>query len=628
MKDVKIRISADASEAEKSVKGVAKETKNLKKGVDSTNASTSQLTGTLDKMTGGAITGFRNMLGGIKSAVVGLKTLRGAVMATGIGALVVVVASLVQSFKSSEEGQNRWAKVMGMVGAVTGVVTDGIAAFGTLIIDVFTKPKQVFEDFSKSIKEFVTDKITKLTDGLGLLGSAIKKAFSGDFKGALEDAGKGLVKINQGINPVAIGAEALAKGIKNVVTEMTEEAKIAGQIADMRAKADKIERGLIVERAEANQKRADLLNKAMDKEKFTAAERKAFLIEAGKIDEDITKKEVDAVQLRIDAKKKENALGLSTKEDKDELARLEAKLIDLNTARLSKAKMVTSQISALSREEAAEKKKLADDAKAIQKELDDFNTNTKEEKRQAEKDKLKTQFDELMKKAGEDNEAKLELQKSYDERLLEMKKKHGDEDAAAQKVIDDNKAAAQKVIDDKEIAEIQAVADAEDAIQAARLGAIKNGLGLLAQLGEESKAVKAAALIGESAVGIAEMSISRGKADALADIQIASPNPLMQANGVKAKVMNKINLGLGIASNIAATAKGLSALGAGGAPSAGGQAGGAQAPSFNLVEGTDSNAIQNSITGQSNTPVKAYVTSGDITTAQQADRQAELNSGF
>ena len=33
MKNVTIRISADASEAEKSVKGVAKETKNLKKGL-------------------------------------------------------------------------------------------------------------------------------------------------------------------------------------------------------------------------------------------------------------------------------------------------------------------------------------------------------------------------------------------------------------------------------------------------------------------------------------------------------------------------------------------------------------------------------------------------------------------
>ena len=368
MKEVKIRISADTAQAEKSMKGLSEETKGVKKSVDDTGDSTSALTGKLDKMTGGAVTGLKSMRAGIKSTIVGLKTLRGAVMATGIGALVLIVVSLMQAFKSSEEGQNRWAKAMGMLGAVTSVITDGLSAFGTLIIDVFTKPKKVFEDFSKSIKSFVTDKIEKLTEGLGLLGGAIKKAFSGDFSGALEDAGKGLVKINQGINPVAIGAEALAKGIKKVVTEMTEEAKIAGQIADMRAKADKIERGLIVERAEANQKRADLLNKAMDKERFTAAERKAFLLEAGKIDEDITKKEMDAVALRIKAKKAENALGLSTKEDKEELANLEAKLIDLDTARLSKAKLVTSQISALTAQERAEKKKLADDAKAIQKE--------------------------------------------------------------------------------------------------------------------------------------------------------------------------------------------------------------------------------------------------------------------
>ena len=53
------------------------------------------------------------------------------------------------------------------------------------------------------------------------------------------------------------------------------------------------------------------------------------------------------------------------------------------------------------------------------------------------------------------------------------------------------------------------------------------------------------------------------------------------------------------------------------------------APSFNLVEGTDdSSAIQRTIEGRGNAPIKAYVTSGDITTAQQADRQAELNSGF
>ena len=56
--------------------------------------------------------------------------------------------------------------------------------------------------------------------------------------------------------------------------------------------------------------------------------------------------------------------------------------------------------------------------------------------------------------------------------------------------------------------------------------------------------------------------------------------------------------------------------------------GGTSAPSFNLIEGTGLNSLENSVNGAGSKPVKAYVTSGDITTAQQADRQAELNSGF
>ena len=88
MKDVKIRISADTAQAEKSMKGLSEETKELNKSVDDTGDSTSALTGKLDKMTGGAVTGFKSMTAGVKTAVVGMKTLRGAVMATGIGALV------------------------------------------------------------------------------------------------------------------------------------------------------------------------------------------------------------------------------------------------------------------------------------------------------------------------------------------------------------------------------------------------------------------------------------------------------------------------------------------------------------------------------------------------------------
>ena len=492
---------------------------------------------------------------------------------------------------------------MGVIGTLTSVLVDRLAALGTAIMDAFTNPVEALKGFRDSIKEYVTDQITLITDGLGLLGSAIKKAFSGDISGALDDAAEGANKLLVQTNPLVQATQALAGATKDLVTEMTEEAKIAGKIADQRAAADKLDRALIVDRAEANRKRAELLDKAVNKELFSAKERIAFLTEAGKLEDEITDKEIKAASIRLKAKTAENALGGSTKADLDEEANLKARLIDLETAKLRKQKLVTSQISALNKEAAADQKaidtKAAEDAKKIA----EFSANTKEEKRQVEREKLKTQLDELLKIAGEDNEAKIELQKSFDEKLLALKTKHGEEDAAEQKKIDDKAIADAKIISDKKIAEEKKVADAKASIQDASLGTIKNGLNLLKQLGEDSKALQATALIGESAVGIAEMVINKSKADLVAQPLLS--NPATATAGATALLLNKINLGIGIATNVAATAKGLAALGkggaGGGAPQLGGGAeGGAEAPAFNLVEGTESNAIQDSITSQDN----------------------------
>ena len=52
-----------------------------------------------------------------------------------------------------------------------------------------------------------------------------------------------------------------------------------------------------------------------------------------------------------------------------------------------------------------------------------------------------------------------------------------------------------------------------------------------------------------------------------------------------------------------------------------------EAPQVNLVEGSESNAIQESIQG-GNEPIKAVVISGDVTTAQQIDRNIVEGSGL
>jgi hypothetical protein len=75
-------------------------TKNAQKGMDDLTGKVDGLAGQLDGVTNGAVSGFKNMVGGLKSVVGSFKTLRGAIIATGIGALVVVVAAAVEWFSN------------------------------------------------------------------------------------------------------------------------------------------------------------------------------------------------------------------------------------------------------------------------------------------------------------------------------------------------------------------------------------------------------------------------------------------------------------------------------------------------------------------------------------------------
>ena len=646
MKEIKVKLTVDAGNAKKEIDNVTKSTKKLDKANSNASKSNNSLSASTAKTgvamggvatasttaaggltaVGGAVgtaaVGFEGLKLKLQSVIVSLKSVKVAMMATGIGIVIVLLASLKAAFTRSEEGQNKFAKAMAALGAVTDVLMDGLASLGDLLIRVFTEPQKVLEDFSKAVKEYVTDQITLITDGLGLLGSAIKKAFSGDISGALDDAAEGANKLLVQTNPLVQATEALAGATKDLVAEMTEEARIAGAIADQRAAADKLDRALITDRAEANRKRAELLDKAVNKELFSAKERIAFLTEAGELEDEITNKEIAAARLRLEAKTAENALGLSNKQALDEEANLKAKLIDLETAKLRKAKLVTSQISALNKEAAADQKaidtKAAEDAKKIA----DFSANTKEEKRQVEREKLKTQLEELLKIAGDDNEAKIELQKSFDEKMLALKTKHGEEDAKAQKVIDDKAKAKKKIADDKKLKEEQALADAKLGIQKASLDAASSAVGILAGFAEENKELQAASIVASNAIGIATNIIDTNAANAKLTLEAGVAAPALIT-------ANFIRMGTGIAASIAATAQGLAALGKGGDSSAGGAGatGGAEAPAFNLVEGSESNAIQQSIQGQENA-VKAYVVSGDVTTAQSADRRIVEGSGF
>ena len=515
-------------------------------------ADYSGVVGILDRQTGGLISNVTGLTTSIGGATKGFKLLRLAIIGTGIGALVIAITSVATAFTNSEKGQNKFRKLMTQIGVVVGNVTDILGNFGNAIIS------------------FVT----------------------GNFDEARES-----------IN-------AVTEGIKNFGEETRKEIQVAGELADARAKADKMERDLIIERAEATRKFNELREKAADKENVSIEDRIAALREAGRIEDEITQKEIEAARIRFETKKQENALSESTKEDLDEEAQLQARLIELEASRLKKQKTLTAEITTNLREQKAEEKRIQAEADAEQKRIDaEKAAKDKEEsdaKLAAEKQlaDLKKQIRDA-EAVTEDERRALEIQKvtEHYDNLIKLAKKNG-LDTTNLEAAKTNKLNEFKDEDVKttEITEKQKLQIASQTFGA-----------FAGILGESSKAGKA------FATGQALINTYQGVTEVL-----ASKSTLPEPFATIARIAN-------IATVLATGLKTVRQINSvqpmratGGGVSTGGAGGGAvatpQAPAFNIVGAGGTNQLAQTIAQQTQQPVKAYVVAGDVTTAQSLDR--------
>jgi hypothetical protein len=223
--------------------------------------------------------------------------------------------------------------------------------------------------------------------------------------------------------------------------------------------------------------------------------------------------------------------------------------------------------------------------------------------------------------------------------LAAITKKYDDADAStrltnSQTVISEMVAAGtkrlegEKLTSEKSIEIAKAEAEQKAVIQQQGLDTALQGVQLIKGLFEKSKGVQKAAVIAESAIGIAKMIISNKLANAGA---LATPQAIASSGVSAAPViaLNNISTGIGIAANIAATAKALKTLGGGSAPSGsvGGGGGGSTAPTmsapqFNVVGQSGVNQLA-SLNQQ---PIQAYVVSGQVTSQQALDRNRLANA--
>jgi len=338
----------------------------------------------------------------------------------------------------------------------------------------------------------------------------------------------------------------------------------------------------------------------------------------------------EAEKKKAEETRQESLKGLEKLKNDRAGLQLSIKNIDEQASKDAAAKQKEKNDKALEAAK-AQKEALKNIEQNALKAIEDLKAKTEVEKVALQKQRDLAELDALKLTEEEKAKARLAILEKY--KILEGEAKVKDKETKdkeeeeywnteAEKAIQRDEDAKKKR--EKEIADEQAVADAKLAIQNQQLDNVTAGIGVLKGVFEKNKAIQKGLLIAENAAGIAKIIINTMAANAKA----VSASPL--TGGMPFVAANNISAGISVAASIAATAKGLAALGGGGSGGGGAQnipsAGGAPAPSFNVVGNSGVNQIAQTLGNQQ--PMQAYVVANNVTTQQSLDRNIVNNASL
>lgn len=628
--EVVLTFNADTSGVEK---GIGK----VEQSVQNTSQATSGLTTQLDKMTGGAVTGFRNMVSGVKTAITGMKSLKVAVAATGIGLLVVAVASLVSYFTDTERGAQKLRKITAVLGAVMDKLRDVVIGLGENLFNAFSNPKQAVLDLWETIKTNLLNRLEGMLEFLPKIGEAIKQALSGDFSGAAKTAADAAGKVALGVENVTDKMVEAAEAAAEFAAEVERTAKAAQDLADRENKLKVAERDFLSVRAETNKLIAEK-RLLVEDESLSYAQRIGALDEAIAAEERTIAQELKFARERAAILEQKAALAESDEETLQAVAEAQAAVIELETRSLQTQKrlegerqsLIVQRESRAKQEQAAAQKaaeeaqKAAEEELAARQKLEDELYFLTLSAREQEELALMQKYEERIAIAGDDEG----LIKAATEQLnadladIDGKYRKQEEDALAEEQrLKDEAAAKDAERRAKELEEERATAEA---IKKAKLDIAKSSLDALAALNEaftgESEAEQKRGFERSKKIQTAQALISTYESavqafKSLAGIPVVGPalGGAAAAAAVVAGLANVKKIQSQTFQGASAAGGGDTYQGAGTAPTAGATT--IQPPTLDL-------GFLGAGAGQQG-PIQAYVLAENVSTAQQANQKIQ-----
>jgi hypothetical protein len=632
--------------AEEIIYNIKADTKDAEKGISKLNKAVGAVGGASAKSTKG--------LGLLKKGVKGIGV---ALKSAGIGLVVAALGALFEVMRKNQKVLDAITTATNFIQVAFTAVTDAVSkaydsvkestggfdalkkVMGGLLTLAITPLKLAFYELNLALqavklgyeKMFGDDEsVEKVKADMAETTKAIKQV-------ALDavQAGKDMVNnISEAVTEVSVGVSAVVDEVgkidpKKLLDTATNMTKLGNNAAIAAAKQAQL--------VEEYDRQAESLRQIRDDESLSIEERKKANDELGKV----LKKQEEAMLKQADLQVANARAQYEVNKNQENYIAL----IDAETNR----KGVLAQINGFVSEQKVNQIALLKEERDVTNSLGESESKIVIEKQRANAALIQNQQDRIT-RLIELNEIEAGVESERLQAIIDNENAGTQAKADAQIALNEflakngiERAQLNRDLQNQEVEDEKTAAEAKRQIREANFNNLSAGIGLLKSLAGKNKTLQKAALIAENAVGISRTIIQTQASNAATIAQgaaLAIPTSgASVAAAAKLVLANKVAAGISIATSIAATAKGLSALGGGGSPSSGASVGGGggaspapQSPTFNVVgqsPASANNVADNAdaqIENSNNNPTRAYVVSTDISSQQQLDRDIESDN--
>lgn len=528
--------------------------------------------GEIQNLTKSTEDGFKDVGDATRGVSKGIKGIGNALKAAGIGLAIAAFAQLSEIFKKNQKVADVFNTTFESLSIAfndfVNFIINNTSGVVNFFKSIFENPKESLLDFADAFKRNIQERFESFLDTLGFLAGAVKKLFAGDFAGALDDvknAGKEYIEIYTGVEGTFDKvANVVTKAVKATTEYVKETVKAATANVELEKSARLAEtanQGLI----EKYDRQAEQLRQIRDDESKSFEDRIKANNDLGALLDKQEKSMTENAELRV-------------KQAKAELAKNKDN-VDLQIAyqeALNEQAGIEAQITGFRSEQQTNTNSLLREQKDLQNELALIGKT----EREIERLELKQDYD--AKKALIEREITDEAEKN--ERLLALQTGYNDN-----------------------------VKKLDQEVENAKLEMAKQTLSNISKaVGENTKAGKAAA---------AAASLINTYQGITAELATKTVTPFGFALKL-ANIATTAAIGFKSVKDILKTnPESTSGSGTTAPTSTGGRpAAEPLPPAFNIVGASDTNQLAEAIGGQSQQPVKAFVVSNDVSTAQELDR--------